>query len=76
MKRINLRELRDTTRLKSYLKAGEVVELCERNRVLGTIQPARGPLNEQWPDFRSLNEAIFGGRMLTGSDILSQERAR
>ena len=44
---INLRQLRDTRRLKKWLKAGKTVELRERNRVLGRIVPER-PSQSKW----------------------------
>jgi hypothetical protein len=39
MPSVNLRQLRDTKQLKAWLKAGETVELRERDRVLGPIVP-------------------------------------
>lgn len=74
MRRITLRQLRDTGRLKAYLRRGEPVELCERTRVLATIRPAEGPEIREWPDFAGLSRTIFGGRVLTGADILLQGR--
>ena len=74
IERINLRELRDTARLKAALGRGTPVELYERSRLLGTVVPAPGPLNERWPDFAALNQAIFGGRVLSGADILAEIR--
>jgi hypothetical protein len=39
MPSINLTQLRDTRRLKAWLKAGKTVELRERNRVIAHIGP-------------------------------------
>ena len=36
MPSVNLRQLRDTRQLLTWLEAGEVVELRKRNRVCGT----------------------------------------
>jgi antitoxin (DNA-binding transcriptional repressor) of toxin-antitoxin stability system len=43
MPSINLSQLRDTRRLKAWLKAGKTVELRERNRVIAHIVPERAP---------------------------------
>ena len=73
---INLRELRDTRQLKAWLRAGETVELHERNRLLASIVPASQPETRQWPDFAARVEKLFGGRRLPGADLLIQERGR
>ena len=39
MPSVNLRELRDTRQLLTWLEAGEVVELRKRNRVVARIVP-------------------------------------
>jgi hypothetical protein len=41
MPSINLTQLRDTRRLKAWLKEGKTVELRERNRVIAYIVPAK-----------------------------------
>jgi antitoxin (DNA-binding transcriptional repressor) of toxin-antitoxin stability system len=41
MPSITLSQLRDTRRLKAWLKAGKTVELRERNRVIAHIIPAK-----------------------------------
>jgi antitoxin (DNA-binding transcriptional repressor) of toxin-antitoxin stability system len=40
MPSINLSQLRDTKRLKAWLRAGKTVELRDRNRVIARIIPA------------------------------------
>lgn len=75
MPNVNLRELRNTRQLKLWLKAGETVELRERNRVLGKIvpeQPAAKPV--EWPDFEARLKRNFGDRILPGADLLIEER--
>jgi hypothetical protein len=65
MPSVNLRQLRDTRQLKAWLKAGEVVELRERNTVLGRIVPeSPRPEAIEWPDFEARARAIFGDRMI------------
>ena len=77
MPSVNMRELRDTRRLKAWLKAGKTVELRDRDRVIGRIVPE--PSNEQpkeWPDFAARAKKIFGDRVLPGADLLIEERER
>jgi antitoxin (DNA-binding transcriptional repressor) of toxin-antitoxin stability system len=74
---MNLRQLRNTRRLKAWLEAGKTVELRERNRVIARIVPER-PLPEprMWPDFTARVRKIFGERMLPGADLLAADRDR
>ena len=77
MPSVNMRELRDTRRLKAWLRAGKTVELRERQNVIGRIVPAHahaGP--EHWPDFSRRRQKIFGKRTLSGADLLIDERGR
>jgi len=77
MPSVNMRELRDTRRLKAWLRAGKTVELRERDRVIGRIVPAGStPRARQWPDFAARQKAIFGDRILPGADLVIQERGR
>ncbi|MGA2250712.1 MAG: hypothetical protein ABSG47_09010 [Terracidiphilus sp.] len=84
---MNLRQLRDTKQLKAWLAAGETVELRERNRVLGRIEPEQsmrpvGPTPEQlekhknvvWPDFAARLKAQFGDRVIPAVEMLIEER--
>ena len=79
MPSVNIRQLRDTRRLKSWLQAGETVELRERDRVLGHIVP-EAPAAElrEWPDFAARTKRIFGKgkRLLPGADLVIKERGR
>jgi predicted nucleic acid-binding protein/antitoxin (DNA-binding transcriptional repressor) of toxin-antitoxin stability system len=43
MQSVNIRQLRDTRRLKTWLRAGKTVELRERDRVIARIVPAGQP---------------------------------
>jgi hypothetical protein len=71
----NLRQLRDTRQLKAWLKAGETVELRERNTVLGRIVPETPLLTPvQRPDFAARRKALFGDRNLSAVEILMGER--
>ena len=46
MRSVNIRQLRDTRRLKELLRSGQTVELRERQNVIARIVPARGAA---WP---------------------------
>jgi hypothetical protein len=77
MPSVNIRELRDTRRLKAWLRAGKTVELRERRDVIGRIVPAQShPRPEHWPDFPGRRQKIFGKRILSGADLLIEERGR
>jgi antitoxin (DNA-binding transcriptional repressor) of toxin-antitoxin stability system len=74
---INIRQLRDTPRLKAWLRAGKTVELRERNRLIGRIVPEGSPVaKRKWPDFNARRRKIFGDRVLPGADLLIEERER
>ena len=74
---INLRQLRDTRRLKEYLRAGKTVELRERDRVIGRIVPEQPkPQKVEWPDFEARAKKILGGRRVPGADLLIEEREK
>ena len=77
MASMNIRQLRNTRRLKAWLQAGEIVELRERDRVLGKIVPAGSAAEpEKWPDFAARARIIFGKRVLPGADLMIKERGR
>jgi len=77
MPSVNMRELRDTRRLKAWLKAGKTVELRDRDKVIGRIVPERSKeLPKEWPDFEARAKAILGDRILPGSALLIEERER
>lgn len=71
MHSVNLRQLRDTKQLKIWLKAGETVELRERDRVLARIVPeetVKPPV--EWPDFAARAKTIFGDRVFEKNAVL------
>ena len=77
MPKVNIRELRDTRRLKAWLQAGKTVELRERDRVLGRIVPQGTAARVQdWHDFEARAKEIFGERCVPGADLLIKERGR
>ena len=75
MPSVNLRQLRDTRQLKIWLKAGEVVELRERNTVLGRIIPESPRIQPvEWPDFEARARKIFGDRVIPAVEMLIEDR--
>ena len=78
MPSMNIRQLRDTRRLKAWLQAGKTVELRERDRVLGRIVPESSSTAQpsEWPDFAARVKKIFGERLLPGAELVIRERGR
>jgi antitoxin (DNA-binding transcriptional repressor) of toxin-antitoxin stability system len=77
MPSVNLRQLRDTRRLKAWLRAGNTVELRERDRVIARIVPEKQEEKPaEWPDFEARAKKIFGDRILTVVDDLIKDRGR
>ena len=72
-----MRQLRDTKKLKAWLRAGKTVELRERDRVIARIVPQSPPKKRPpMPDFAAIRKEIFGDRVLPGADLLIEERGR
>lgn len=77
MPSVNIRQLRDTKRLKAWLRAGKTIELCDRNKRIARIVPEKQEQSPaKWPDFEALAKEIIGDRVLPGSDLLIEERGR
>ena len=78
MPNVNIRQLRDTRKLKAWLHAGKTVELRERDKVIARIvpEPAQGHGPVQYPDFAARAKAIFGDRILRAVEDLIRERGR
>jgi len=77
MHSLNMRGLRDTKRLKTWLRAGKTVELRERDRVIARIVPEKAEEKPaKWPDFEARAKKIFGDRVLTVVDDLIKDRGR
>jgi antitoxin (DNA-binding transcriptional repressor) of toxin-antitoxin stability system len=77
MPSVNIRQLRDTKRLKAWLRAGKTVELRERDEVIARIVPQGSPPRRgDWPDFATSRKEIFGDRILPGADVVIEERGR
>jgi hypothetical protein len=74
---LNIRQLRDTRRLKAWLRQGNTVELRERDLVIAHIVPenqVERPVKH--PDFAARAKKILGNRVLPGSDLVIEERGR
>ena len=77
MPSINIRQLRDTRRLKTWLRSGKTIELRERQEVIARIVPKQlQPEPGAWPDFAKRRRKIFGERLLPGANIVIEERGR
>jgi antitoxin (DNA-binding transcriptional repressor) of toxin-antitoxin stability system len=77
MPSVNIRQLRDTRRLKAWLRAGKTVELRERDKVIARIVPeGQEGRPVKWPDFEARAKKIFADRILPGADIVIEERGR
>jgi len=72
---VNLRQLRDTRQLLTWLEAGEVVDLRKRNRIVARIVPeSPKPQPVEWPDFAARRRAIFSDRVIPGVEMLIEDR--
>jgi antitoxin (DNA-binding transcriptional repressor) of toxin-antitoxin stability system len=72
-----MRELRDTRRLKSLLRAGNTVELKDRNQVIARIVPEKQEERPvKYPDFAARRKKIFGDRVLSIVDDFIKDRGR
>ena len=77
MPTMNMRQLRDTRRLKAWLKAGKTVELRDRDKLIGRIVPEESDKQpKEWPDFAARAKAILGDRVLPNIVIEERERSR
>lgn len=77
MPSVNIRQLRDTRRLKAWLRAGKTVELKERDRLIARIVPEQSEEHPvKYPDFAARRKKIFGDRVLTIVDELIKDRGR
>ena len=75
MPTVNMRGLRDTQKLKAWLRQGKSIELRDRNRVIGRIVPETEQAPPvKWPDFGAELKEIFGDRVLTPVDDLIKDR--
>ncbi len=76
MPTVNIRQLRDTRRLKAWLRAGKTVELRERDKLIARIVPEIEPQTQPicYPDFAARAKKILGDRILP--NIVLEDRGR
>jgi antitoxin (DNA-binding transcriptional repressor) of toxin-antitoxin stability system len=75
MPSVNIRQLRDTRRLKAWLRAGKTVELRERDRLIARIVPEKPEEKPvKWPDFEARARKIFGDRVFP--NVILEDRGR
>jgi antitoxin (DNA-binding transcriptional repressor) of toxin-antitoxin stability system len=76
MPSVNIRQLRDSRRLKAWLRAGKTVELRERDRLIAKIVPAKEEQKRlvEYPDFEARSKKILGDRILP--NLIIEDRGR
>jgi antitoxin (DNA-binding transcriptional repressor) of toxin-antitoxin stability system len=76
MPSVNIRQLRDTRRLKAWLRAGKTVELRERDKLIAKIVPEKEAPKQpaKWPDFEARAREILGDRVLP--NVVLEDRGR
>ena len=75
MPSVNMRQLRDTRRLKEWLRAGKTVELRERDKLIARIVPEQENKKKvEWPDFEARRKKIFGDRIFP--NVILEDRGR
>jgi antitoxin (DNA-binding transcriptional repressor) of toxin-antitoxin stability system len=76
MPSVNIRQLRDTRRLKAWLRAGKTVELRERDKLIAKIVPEKQQRKQsvKWPDFEARAKEILGDRILP--NVILEDRGR
>jgi antitoxin (DNA-binding transcriptional repressor) of toxin-antitoxin stability system len=76
MPSVNIRQLRDTRRLKAWLRAGKTVELRERDKLIAKIVPEKEIPKKavKWPDFEARARQIFGDRIFP--NVILEDRGR
>jgi hypothetical protein len=75
MPTMNMRELRDTHKLKAWLRASKSIELRDRNHVIGRIVLEKdGPSEKEWPDFVARQKDILGDRVLNAGENFLEDR--
>ena len=73
----NMRGLRDTRQIKAWLRAGEAIEIRDRNEVIGRILPERKKAaKKELPDFAARRKEIFRDRILPAVDDFLEDRHR
>jgi hypothetical protein len=74
----NIRGLRDSRQIKAWLRAGESIEIRDRNEVFGRILPEnkRSAAKKKRPDFAARRKEIFGDRILPAVDDFLEDRHR
>ena len=75
MPSVNMRQLRDTRRLKAWLRAGKTVELRERDKLIARIVPEQENTKQvEWPDFEARRKKLFGDRIFP--NVILEDRGR
>jgi len=75
---MTMRELRDTRKLKAWLRQGKTVELLDRKDIVGRIVPPQAPATPvELPDFEARHRRLFGDRVFNAvEDFLETRHGR
>jgi antitoxin (DNA-binding transcriptional repressor) of toxin-antitoxin stability system len=72
MKTASVRDLRyDFPKVEAWLKAGEVIQITKRNKVIGKLMPEAKPeprVLPPLPDFEARRKRIWGDRVYTQAE--------
>lgn len=75
MPSVNMRQLRDTRKLKAWLRAGKTIELRDRDKPIARIVPEKPkPKKVEYPDFAARRKAMFGDRIFP--NLILEDRGR
>jgi antitoxin (DNA-binding transcriptional repressor) of toxin-antitoxin stability system len=73
MPSMNMRQLRNTRQLKTWLRAGKIVELRDRDSTIARIVPAEPSADgREWPNFEARMKKVFGDRVFP--NVIVEER--
>ena len=79
MKTTTVRDLKSHfDRVEEQLRQGETIQITKRKKVIGIISPPKAEAHPEIPDFKKIQEEIFGKRTLavTTAELLSEERGK
>ena len=79
MKKANVRDLRYRfSEVEATLRAGTVIEITKRRRVIARLLPVRPSRRAARPDFLARLKKIYGSKILkvSGAELLARERGR
>jgi antitoxin (DNA-binding transcriptional repressor) of toxin-antitoxin stability system len=79
MKTTTVRDLKSHfDKVEAQLRQGETIQITKRKKVIGVLSPPQAETRPEIPDFKKMQEEIFGKRVakVTAAELLSEERDR